>query len=466
MVDPQSSREQLLSSDALTHCGSDLPPLSEDEAGTMVVAMDEEGKEEFSVSHGDDDGPCDPASLVTQKETADASFVEHTDFSVSPTEEPGTSAKEDIKEGGSDDGQDGNVHMEIEDAYPEMVLEIPENDERKWGETFEERTKVEEQMEEGSKEQDSAGYSTCRETSADDRFEVTEEEESKGAEMKFEGERVAADMNMMDGTKAGEGEELTAEVSGEKMLEVDEVGANEGEKRMAVETSKEKLADTKAQQETPEPDEVGQRKLIITEEIQCDGGEDVVPTENDNSDTVRAVKFRTRLQSTELYRPDMKEMQGGGKCEDSDSGRGGVGMKLVTSKQARIHTVRAVPVVPPKPQHCRITALTLRQKQQQREREDADRERETSARVCTEQDAACGGEQGEEADPGRGAEERATPRGGEKGRQTSRDGEESAARDTNRSSPLSMCFDEAVAIATLRRGRESEKERQREWGNE
>ncbi|XP_072296526.1 rho GTPase-activating protein 30 [Eucyclogobius newberryi] len=112
----------------------------------------------------------------------------------------------------------------------------------------------------------------------------------------------------------------------------------------------------------------------------------------------------------------------------------GVGSKVVTSKPPKVYQAKAVPVVPPKPQHCKLTALMLRQQQQQQ-------------RVHDDRRFSHGAEAEEQLNMASRAAERR------------RDGE-----DTSRQSPQSMCFDEAVAIATLRRGkgRESERDRQKE----
>ncbi|KAJ0059328.1 hypothetical protein NL108_015505 [Boleophthalmus pectinirostris] len=109
-----------------------------------------------------------------------------------------------------------------------------------------------------------------------------------------------------------------------------------------------------------------------------------------------------------------------------------VGSKVVTSKLPKVYQVKAVPIVPPKPQHCKLTALKLRQQQQQRERA---REERLS--------------HGAEVEEHLNMASRA-------GAERWREGEENA-----RHSPQSMCFDEAVAIATLRRGRGRDGERDR-----
>lgn len=138
---------------------------------------------------------------------------------------------------------------------------------------------------------------------------------------------------------------------------------------------------------------------------------------------------------------------------EGDGSLGGVGRKIVISRNPKVYQVKAVPVVPPKPQHCRVTALNIRQQQQQQQREkrDADRERENASRVASEQDDAGDGEE-------------------DKGEKTTQEKEKRMEGDESRNSPLSMCFDEAVAIEAMRRGKEKEcekeKERQKDWGNE
>ncbi|XP_061653067.1 uncharacterized protein si:dkeyp-68b7.12 isoform X2 [Phyllopteryx taeniolatus] len=117
-------------------------------------------------------------------------------------------------------------------------------------------------------------------------------------------------------------------------------------------------------------------------------------------------------------RSDVPESREGVRFEER-----GIGRQLVISKLPKVYQVKAVPVVPPKPQHCKLAARSLRQQQQQRERRDTDAPDDVGA-IC--------------------------------------------GRDSPRNSALSMCFDEAVAMATMRREkeRESERERQRDWMGE
>ncbi|XP_051943967.1 uncharacterized protein si:dkeyp-68b7.12 [Hippocampus zosterae] len=100
----------------------------------------------------------------------------------------------------------------------------------------------------------------------------------------------------------------------------------------------------------------------------------------------------------------------------------GIGRKLVISKLPKVYQVKAVPVVLPKPQHCKLAARSLRQQQQQ-ERKYAYAPDDVGA---------------------------------------------NCSRDMSQNSPISMCFDEAVAIATMKREkeRECERERQRDWVGE
>ena len=147
-----------------------------------------------------------------------------------------------------------------------------------------------------------------------------------------------------------------------------------------------------------------------------------------------------------------------GEGSSADGGLKAVANKTVISKHPKVHQVKAVPVVPPKPQHCRITALTLRQQQQEqyRDRLDSDRGKETKMKVVMPQDDVC--EHEKDGDKWDREKDKTKVKGGEK----------EGGIDVRRNSPLSMCFDEAVAIATMRREKEKEyeKERKRDWGNE
>ncbi|XP_077580604.1 uncharacterized protein arhgap30 [Stigmatopora nigra] len=114
------------------------------------------------------------------------------------------------------------------------------------------------------------------------------------------------------------------------------------------------------------------------------------------------------IRTTSLGNPPLKDVR-------SDFLERGVERKLVISKLPKVYQVKAVPVVPPKPQHCKAAVRSLRQ---QREKRDGE--------VPEDLGATC-------------------------------------AKDSPRNSPLSMCFDEAVAMATMRREKERESERERQW---
>uniref|UniRef100_M3ZTV9 Si:dkeyp-68b7.12 n=1 Tax=Xiphophorus maculatus TaxID=8083 RepID=M3ZTV9_XIPMA len=178
----------------------------------------------------------------------------------------------------------------------------------------------------------------------------------------------------------------------------------------------------------------------LNQEAQHQNIEDPVSeeTEKEKEDADRA---ESRTQPSADKQPvilsNIRDSKEGSNPANGSGSPGSVGRKLVVSKQPKVYQVKAVPVVPPKPQHCKITALTLRQQQQERERRD---------NALKERDGDGDGETAEKKDrPSMFREKR-------------RDGLDAAVRDAKRNSPLSMCFDEAVAIATLRR----EKERGRE----
>lgn len=455
-----SQSDQPLTTEASTRSCTVYPLSSNDESSTMADIVVEEEE---------------------RGETTDAPFEESRDFSVSATEQPRNCAGGDTNERDSDE-EDRDVSKEIEDMCQDMILEIKENDDIMWEEASEDGNQVkvnikcEEKMQEGSKEQDIAVCGTSSEIWDELEeiiCEVIEEEESMQIERKDARKSVA---------EVRQVEEQMAKVSAEKLVQLDEGGANElTEVQMEVveeptETTEGKLAETETQQElekkeinstkTEELDEETRDKHAIYDETQHYSRGDVVSTERNNDNTGTA-EPQGKLPRINLAGSDVKELKEGSKCEESDSSQGGVGRKLVISKHPKVYQAKAVPVVPPKPQHCRITALTLRQQQQQRERRDADGGRENPLMLPTEQDAVCGGEQEKDGGEGAGNKEKAALRVDEKEAERRRDGNENATRDS-RNSPLSMCFDEAVAIATMRREKEKvcEKERQREWGNE
>lgn len=458
-----SQSDQPLTTEASTRCCAVYPLSSNDESSTMADIVVEEEEE--------------------RGETTDAPFEESKDFSVSAAEQPRNCAGGDTKERDSDE-EDRNVSKEIEDKCQDMILEIKENDDIMWEDASEDGNQVKvdikckEKMQEGGKEQDIAVCGTSSEIWDELEeiiCEVIEEEESMQIERKDAGKSVAEVRQL---------EEQMATVSAEKTVQLDEGGANElTEVQMEAveeptETTEGKLTETETQQElekkeinstkTEELDEEPRGKQAIYDETQHYSRGDVVSTERNNDNTGTADEPQGKLPRINLAGSDVKELKEGSRCEESDSSQGGVGRKLVISKHPKVYQAKAVPVVPPKPQHCRITALTLRQQQQQRERRDADGGRENPLMLPTEQDAVCGGEQEKDGDEGAGSKEKAALGVDEREAERRRDGNENATRDTSRNSPLSMCFDEAVAIATMRREKEKvcEKERQREWGNE
>ncbi|KAI3374246.1 hypothetical protein L3Q82_006097 [Scortum barcoo] len=335
--------------------------------------------------------------------------------------------------GDSDEGEDRKACNETEDRCKEVALEIKESDGNTWEATADKEH--EEKMQEGVGEQ-----------------EMIEDEESEKAEKKGGRGSVAVDGDMI---KDGEEEEQIAKFSGEGVLEADGGGTDETE---------EKLTDSGTEKETNSPktcDEESQGKLAVSDRAQLHDREEVVSKEKENND--RADERRRTPRRADKQPKEVREPKEDRKHEESDAGQGGVGRKLVISKNPKVYQVKAVPVVPPKPQHCKITALTLRQQQQQRERRDADRGRESTARD---------GDDGDDEGRGHAAKrERPALWGGEGSWRGGGTGTTAPpGTPNNRNSPLSMCFDEAVAIATMRREKEKEcekeKERHRDWGNE
>ena len=446
-------KEEALTSDESTHCCADDPLPGNDESSAVTEMTVEE--EEEVVDHP----PCHAVSCVTHEELKDE------------TEQPSACVREDVNERDGGEGEDRNLYKEIEDMCQEMHLEMTGYDESTCEQSTEEGRDVladikrEEKMQEGDGEQGICGTSRDIWREYEEVVcEVIEDEESEQAEREAARESVAREGDTIDDVNVVEEEEQTAKVSIDEMLEVDG-GGTEDIVEESTEVTEEHIVETEMQQELEEKEinlptmsEATQGKYAIDDEAQHHNGEEVVSKDKQNKE--RNDEQRRALPSVDPRRRDTNESKEGRKCEESDGSLGGVGRKLVVSKHPKVYQVKAVPVVPPKPQHCKITALTLRQQQQQRDRRDADRGRENS----TEQEKVFAADQGSDLDEGRANKEKPTLR------EKRRDRDESAAREASRNSPLSMCFDEAVAIATMRRGKEKEcekeKERQREWGNE
>ncbi|XP_040910517.1 LOW QUALITY PROTEIN: rho GTPase-activating protein 30 [Toxotes jaculatrix] len=447
----QSDEEKPPASEVSPHCCVDFPLPSNDDIDELGAIKHKEEKEVVD-SPPSDYPPCQTDACPTQ-ETDDVSLEES-------REHPSTCVREETEERHSDEEEDRSSYNKVEATFQKIVLEIKESDENMLDDPPEDGDKGiadkndEEKTQEGGKEQDRRIHSNEIWEEVDVvECEVTEDEESEQAET--EGVAEQGDVEEVREEK----EEQKAQVSGDKTVEVEEGGTNGTEVRTEVEEeseerTEEQLTDLEMQQEfeekgtclpeTSELEKAVMGKHATNEEAQHHDRKEVVSKEpeKENNDKERADEQLRSLPSVDKQlkkaRPDMKKL----KCEESESIQGGVGRKLVVSKHPKVYQVKAVPIVPPKPQHCKITALTLRQQQQQRERRDADRGRENTLRVPTEQDK----EQGKD--------------GGERERR--RDGDEGTARDTSRNSPHSMCFDEAVAIATMRR----EKERVRKGEGE
>ncbi|KAM6919204.1 uncharacterized protein FYW49_008723 [Xenentodon cancila] len=292
--------------------------------------------------------------------------------------------------------------------------------------------------------------------------EVIEDEENE------QSERVAAGA-LADVAKDEEEGEETANSSAEKVVEAGDDETNKAEVREeeeggSLETIVGKLQDPGIWQESEEyeADSPMRSELDSTCQEKCAFSEDAQYHEVITEETEKEKNDKERTDERRRMQPSEDQQLAGIRCdvimskklENSTSTLEGIGRKLIVSKQPKVYQVKAVPVVPPKPKHCKAAARHLRQ-QQQREC----RETETGKdNLQAEQDKVCAGEQVEDGDDqSTPRKERPTPL---RERERRREGADGAmtTRDTSRNSPLSMCFDEAVAIATMRR----EKERFRE----
>ncbi|XP_034039305.1 rho GTPase-activating protein 30 isoform X2 [Thalassophryne amazonica] len=422
------------------------------------------------------------ADFHTQKEVADVEAEDTKNLCIKSEEDSTMRQRiEDVE--WEDMCQNGECSRPEMDVDADIILSIEQN---MWEEPGEGRGEDltdknhEEKEEEAVIEQENALYGTSSEIwdeLEDVICEIIEDEESNQAER----ERVALEEGRIkDVLQAGEEEEWVesmecllsqdAKVRGEETEE--EATITTGDKPEIMEEvmemdkniSKMQLELEDKEENIPKRSETDQEKLVIDENEQHPKGEvlekdkNISESTDEQTGTRQDVDENRKHQQEKDPNQDPKEVKGSRKCDETDGGQG-VGRKLVISRQSpvKVYQVKAVPVVPPKPQHCKITALSIRQ-QQQRDRQ------ENPPKILAFQERVCTGEPGE--DEVSSKRERQVLRGGDK----KRDGDDGAARDATRNSPFSMCFDEAVAIATLRREREKEsekeRERQREWGYE
>ncbi|XP_029499222.2 trichohyalin-like isoform X2 [Oncorhynchus nerka] len=338
----------------------------------------------------------------------------------------------------------------------------------------------------------------------------TKEEAAEGVDTMGETEEEAAEERVEGVDTMGETEEEAAEerVEGvDTMGETEEEAAEERVEKMSIDNEKQDL-------EAQHVLERRQRDIDLIKDVVGEGYEegekemevgDVIWEEE--GDSIRVVQRETdekkkkkgetedqlKTPTIEEREEELKEIQinnnkkSEGENEAMDSKVGsekGVGRVLVVSKQQtppKVYQARSVPVVPPKPHHCRITALNLRQQQHQRERRETDRDsgkgkvhrtlgqqdKERKMEGKPEHDKVSETERGwneDGEDEGTGKKEAQS--GGVRERR--RDVDEGGVKDMMKNSPVSMCFDEAVAMG-IKRGREkegSERGKKKERGYE
>lgn len=466
MMDAHCHEVQPLPSEVSTHCCTEFPPPLDDDTdvySTMAdMRVEEEGKEVVDNLHCDYP-PGDADSC------ADDSAESRDFFNEMATDQFDSCVTEE-KKGGEDEEvevEERELDKEIEDICQErerkesrseiaLDVEIKES-----GEIADK--KPEEKMEEDYCKTLCRTISNMWDELQEVVCEVIEDEESTQGERKAVEEGVDREVNVVEDV------DQTAMVSVEKVVEVEEEMKNKTEDKIEVveepgETTQEKHKDPETQQEFEEKEtnlpKTSELVVVLNEGAKDHEREEVEQKENKDKVTEHRTlpsSVHEKDKGLKEVKSDIKESNEARKWEDIP---GGVGRKLVITKQSpmKVYQVKAVPVVPPKPQHCKMTALTIRQQQE--------RERREAAKASTE-----GGEQKEkdgdvETDEGRGKMDLL----GITEKERRRDGDDGATRDpTARNSPLSICFDEAVAIATMRREKEKECEKEKHrgsWGSE
>ncbi|KAG7220844.1 hypothetical protein INR49_031296 [Caranx melampygus] len=353
IVDVQRDKE------VSTHSCEDFPPPIDEEIDELsTIEVDEEEGEEEVVENPPRDDPTHHMQQID-----DASLKE-------PREDPINCDEGDVKEKHSDEEE---YRRGIEEVEP-VCIEGKANQ------------KDGEKMQEGGKEQDGEICSDkIRDELEDFICEVTEGEESDELET--------------DGVLETDGgrEEQRVKVP---IDEIKEVKEEQAQVRIEVEeeSTEENLTDQEKETSSPETserEEAFQGKTAVSEEARHHDREEVVSKEPEKEKHDREKADGNLRSPPSADKQVNEETTKKLKCDESDAGLGGgVGRKLVVSQNPKVYQVKAVPVVPPKPQHCKITALTLRQQQQQRDRREADRGREVGRRVQAEPDRGGAGEQG------------------------------------------------------------------------
>ncbi|XP_034557953.1 uncharacterized protein si:dkeyp-68b7.12 [Notolabrus celidotus] len=435
LEDTQSVEEQPQSTEESTHWN--------DESSTRLDDIVEK-KEAINDSHSDYP-PFPDVSFVEPDESDDTPSEEFGDFSVSATEEHRSCLR-----GGSDEEDDTvsnvdvsqEIDVERKESEENMRIEKDMDDNEKIAEEEHEVKMKKDRKEEIDAIWDELESVVC---------EVIEDEESTQ-------EKEAPEESPAERDDKNVREEQKENTQGEKKVEE---GGKNGTEVDLVENTEENVMDHEEMQggegNTTELEEAIQEKCVISKETEQHDGERVGfdGKEEGHHGKKEADKQRIRIQSLDKK---LKEAESNEKA--LKEGKGGVGRKLVVSQQPKFYRAKAVPVVPPKPQHCKVAAMTLRK--QNKERSDADRERDNTLKNPTEGDKVCARwleKDGDEEEEGEGKTEKP-----DRERDRWRDADESFMRDTNRNSPLSMNFEEAVAIATLKREKEKEcdKEKQKD----
>ncbi|CAB1326486.1 unnamed protein product, partial [Coregonus sp. 'balchen'] len=323
--------------------------------------------------------------------------------------------REVLKEMEKTEEKDVGVRVEVEEKEQGGMIEEEEEriagDEREVGEedTKQEEVISEEMMSivarddmmESGERKDREGETEGR-TFMEEVIETKEDGEMIGVQQK----EIMKEIDKEGESKANE--EMSAKEEAKKRAHegVDTMGekeaAEEGVEKMSIDNEKRKQ-DLEAQHvlERRERDmdlikdvvgegyEEGDKEMEVGEVIREEEGDSihVVQQETDKEEKKKKGETKEKLQTptiVEEREEELKEVQinspkkyeGEKEAIDSKVGsKKGVGRVLVASKQQttpKVYQARSVPVVPPKPHHCRITALNLRQQQHQRERRETD----------------------------------------------------------------------------------------------
>ncbi|XP_028329341.1 rho GTPase-activating protein 31 [Gouania willdenowi] len=377
---------------------------------------DEDCKEERGVHQGQDQEDEDqqrkphiPTTDSPSEENAPASNCAQFPLQGSET----TTAEEENKETPVNIDQDLSDNSTADEER--SIGENSKNTESVWeeekesdGNTNEEKSEMEEEEQQEHKQE----HKQEEEEEEEEEQEQVEEEEEEEEEQEQEQQEDSS-------TCSDTWDELHEIIISEVMEDCESETAGGQEEEMILMVSEETINEDWRKTEVKVHSE---EEMLISEAQEENSFITGIPQPEDGFKHPENKETTSNEQQLNLPCPaDREEMR-----QDTSDVLEGLGSKLVVFKHPKVYQIKAVPVVPPKPQYCKLTSMTRKQQEQHQHQQQQQKQQQEQHKHQQQHQQ----------------------------HQHRWDGADGATKETSRNSPLSMCFDEAVAIATLRREKE------------